>query len=85
MYGEGGSTEATTQIAKRKYFLYISWTTKGNSAIVRARLIARASLRWCFAQVPVLRPGRILPRLEIKRESVCVCSHWIPCWTWVQK
>ena len=28
----------------------------------RARLIASVSLRWCSAQVPNIRRGRILPR-----------------------
>jgi hypothetical protein len=29
--------------------------------------MARASSRWCFAQVPVIRRGMILPRSEVKR------------------
>ena len=28
----------------------------------RARLSAAVSIRWCFAQVPLLRRGSILPR-----------------------
>jgi hypothetical protein len=36
--------------------------TYGISAICRARLIAVCSLRWCLAQVPEMRRGRILPR-----------------------
>lgn len=34
---------------------------KGRRDAMRARLIATASSRWCFAQVPVIRRGRILP------------------------
>jgi len=34
----------------------------GGRRFVRARLIAVASMRWCGAQVPEIRRGRILPR-----------------------
>ena len=34
-------------------------------AIKRARSIALATSLWCFAQVPVMRRGRILPRSVI--------------------
>src|SRR5207253_5731370 len=37
----------------------------GNSATWRARLIARDNRRWCFAQVPVLRRGTVLPWLDM--------------------
>jgi hypothetical protein len=36
--------------------------TYGSSAITRARLMATANWRWCFAQVPEARRGAILPR-----------------------
>jgi hypothetical protein len=32
----------------------------------RARLIAKVSSRWCFAQFPVIRLGMILPRSVVK-------------------
>ena len=34
----------------------------GSSAMLRARLMASVSLRWCSAQVPNMRRGRTLPR-----------------------
>lgn len=36
---------------------------------MRARLMARASSLWCFAQVPVILRGMILPRSVVKRFS----------------
>src|SRR5438067_1228215 len=41
----------------------------GSRAISRARLTAAATHRWCRAQVPVVRRGRILPRSEVDRFS----------------
>jgi hypothetical protein len=39
-----------------------SWPgANGKSAIWRARLIAWANARWCFAQLLVCRRGRIFP------------------------
>ena len=35
--------------------------TNGNSAIILARLIAVVSCLWCFAQLPLIRLGTILP------------------------
>ena len=35
---------------------------KGSSAMLRACLMARVSLRWCVVQTPVRRRGTILPR-----------------------
>jgi len=40
--------------------------TKGRKAIVRARLIAWVSVRWCLAQQPDNRRGMILPRSVMK-------------------
>ena len=37
----------------------------GKSAIWRARLMAWAKARWCFAQLPVCRRGRIFPCVQI--------------------
>ncbi len=34
----------------------------GKSAMLRARLMATVTWRWCFAQLPEIRRGRILPR-----------------------
>ena len=52
---------AVTATVLRILHLYQS-VTYGISAIWRARLIAVCSLRWCIAQVPEMRRGRILPR-----------------------
>jgi hypothetical protein len=41
------------------------------SAIMRARLIASDTLRWCLAQLPLMRRGTILPRSVMKYLSVC--------------
>jgi hypothetical protein len=43
-----------------------SETTKGRSAIVLARLMARVSSRWWMAQLPVILRGIILPRSVTK-------------------
>ena len=37
-----------------------------NSAMVRARLIASCTERWCFAHTPEIRRGTILPRSVTK-------------------
>jgi hypothetical protein len=34
----------------------------GSRAMCRARFSAAVSMRWCFAQVPLLRRGSIFPR-----------------------
>src|ERR1700730_14993307 len=49
-----------------------AWTpaalpANGNRAMLRARLMATPSQRWCRAQTPVMRRGRILPRS---------CTNW---------
>ena len=41
--------------------------TYGSRARLRARLMAVASSRWCFAHVPVIRRGMIFPRSDVKR------------------
>src|SRR5262249_16441807 len=41
-------------------------TVKGKSAMLRARWIASVTLRWCSAQLPLIRRGTILPRSEMK-------------------
>jgi len=43
-----------------------SETTKGNSAIVRALLMANVNSRWWMAQFPVILRGMILPRSVTK-------------------
>jgi hypothetical protein len=45
---------------------------KGNIAMKRARLIALASLRWCFAQTPLRLRGTILPY-----EDKYLCRSWL--------
>ena len=35
---------------------------KGKKAMLRARLIARIRRRWCGAQTPEIRDGKIFPR-----------------------
>ena len=35
--------------------------------MLRALLMATASSRWCFAHVPVMRRGMILPRSAVNR------------------
>lgn len=42
---------------------------KGIKEAILARLIAVEISLWCFAQVPVIRRGRILPPSAIKRFS----------------
>ena len=42
----------------------------GSSAAMRARLMAFCSLRWCSAQVPEMRRGRIFPRSGMNCWSV---------------
>jgi hypothetical protein len=39
---------------------------KGNKAIFLALLIATITLRWCFAQLPEILDGVILPRSVVK-------------------
>jgi hypothetical protein len=43
-----------------------SETTKGNSAIVLALLMANVNSRWWMAQFPVILRGMILPRSVTK-------------------
>ena len=61
---------------ERRRFLYPlrddQSALKGRSAATRARLIAVASSRWCFAQVPVMRRGRILPPSLMNLRSLFV-------------
>ena len=49
-----------------RYFAFQSLVVKGKSAIVRARLIANCTERWCFAHTPEMRRGTILPRSVTK-------------------
>jgi len=51
--------------------LYFPVTVNGISAIMRARLIAVPTLRWCVAQLPLMRRGMTLPRSVMKYFSVC--------------
>jgi len=41
---------------------YFPVTVNGISAIMRDRLMAVPTLRWCLAQLPEIRRGMILPR-----------------------
>ena len=52
--------------SSHRYFLLQSLVVKGKSAIVRARLIANCTERWCFAHTPEMRRGTILPRSVTK-------------------
>ena len=40
------------------------------SAMWRERLIEIVSLRWCFAQLPVMRLGKIFPRSDTNLRSL---------------
>lgn len=44
----------------------------GRRPIIRERLIARATFRWCAEHTPLRRRGTILPYDEIKRRNVSV-------------
>ncbi len=60
-------------LSKRGLHIYlITEVVYGNKAIFLARLIANANWRWCFAQLPDILLGVILPRSVVKYLSVLV-------------
>src|SRR2546429_10024236 len=49
-------------VTARGACVFAALPEKGSKAILRARLMATPNPRWCRAQTPVIRRGRILPR-----------------------
>jgi hypothetical protein len=48
------------------FYLWELEAVNGISAMFRARLMAKQTRRWCFAQFPEIRLGTIFPRSVMK-------------------